>query len=138
MENTTFHLSLNVTDLEKACDFYGELLGAKQGRSTETWVDFNFYGHQLSLHIGEPLCSKPTGEVDGIAVPIPHFGVILAYNTWKALAQKLTDAKIEFIIPPTQRFKKMPGEQYTMFLTDPFGNPIEFKSFLDKNEIFNT
>lgn len=137
MEKTIFHLALNVTDLKEACDFYGDLLGAEQGRSTDTWVDFNFFGHQLSLHIGETLSSTPNGKVDGISVPIPHFGVILPLKTWKLLAEKLSKADVKFIIPPTERFKKMPGEQNTMFLTDPFGNPIEFKSFLDESEIFN-
>ena len=77
MVQTIFHLALNVTDLKKACGFYGELLGAKQGRSTGSWVDFNFFGHQLSLHIGKPLKSEYTGKVDNIAVPMPHFGIIL-------------------------------------------------------------
>lgn len=138
MKNTVFHLALNVTDLKLACEFYGNLLGGKQGRNAETWVDFNFFGHQLSLHIGEPLTSLPTGKVGGIDVPIPHFGVVLPFKQWQQLANKLSDQNIEFIIPPTQRFKNAPGEQYTMFFVDPFGNPIEFKSFLDTNDIFNT
>jgi len=136
MENTIFHLALNVSNLKEACDFYGELLGAKQGRSTETWVDFNFFGHQLSLHLGLPLTSAYTGKVDGTAVPMPHFGMILPLNMWKHMAEKLMKKNIKFIIPPRQRFKNSSGEQYTMFFIDPFGNPIEFKSFLDINEVF--
>lgn len=138
MEKTIFHLALNVTDLKKACDFYGDLLGAEQGRSSESWVDFNFFGHQLSLHIGIPLSSEYTGKVDGTAVPMPHFGVILPINMWKRLAEKLKAANIEFIVPPSLRFKGQPGEQYTMFFLDPFGNPIELKGFVQMDEVFNT
>jgi extradiol dioxygenase family protein len=138
MGNTIFHLAFNVTSLTKACEFYGELLGAKQGRSTDTWVDFNFFGHQLSLHIGLPLASEYTGKVDGTVVPMPHFGIILPVNTWKVMAKRLVKEQVKFIIPPTLRFENNPGEQYTMFFIDPFGNPIEFKSFLDINEVFNT
>jgi len=136
MQKTIFHLAINVSDLKEACIFYGELLGAKQGRSTDTWVDFNFFGHQLSLHIGLPLTSSDTGQVDGITVPMPHFGIILPLSTWKKMAEKLIKANIEFIIPPTQRFKNTSGEQNTMFFLDPFGNPIELKSFQDINEVF--
>jgi len=135
MQKTIFHLAINVSDLKKACVFYGGLLGAEQGRSTDTWVDFNFFGHQLSLHIGLPLTSSDTGQVDGIAVPMPHFGIILPLSTWKKMAEKLIKANIEFIIPPTQRFKNTSGEQNTMFFLDPFGNPIELKSFQDINEV---
>lgn len=138
MTNTLFHLAINVTDLNTACDFYGELLGAKQGRRTESWVDFDFFGHQLSLHVGQPLSSEYTGKVDGTAVPMPHFGIILPLDSWKDMADKLQQANIEFVIPPTLRFKNLPGEQYTMFFFDPFGNPIEFKSFVDVKEVFNT
>lgn len=137
MEATIFHLALNVTDLTKASDFYAGLLEAKQGRSTDTWIDFNFFGHQLSLHIGTVLKSKFTGKVDNIAVPMPHFGIVLPLEVWRRMADKLNNANIEFIIAPTVRFEGSPGEQYTMFFIDPFGNPIEFKSFLDMNEVFN-
>jgi len=136
MQTTIFHLALNVTDLEKACDFYGGLLESKQGRRTDTWVDFNFFGHQLSLHIGTVLKSEYTGKVDNTAVPMPHFGIILPFDLWQRLADKLKAANTVFIIAPTLRFEDCPGEQYTMFFTDPFGNPIEFKSFSDSNEIF--
>ncbi len=137
MKTTIFHLALNVTNLKIACDFYGELLEAKQGRSTDSWVDFNFFGHQLSLHIGRVLNSEYTGKVDNIAVPMPHFGIILPLDLWLRMADKLIKAKIEFIIPPTLRFEGCPGQQNTMFFMDPFGNPIEFKSFSDNNEVFN-
>jgi extradiol dioxygenase family protein len=138
MEKTIFHLALNVSNLEIACDFYGELLEAKQGRSTSSWVDFNFFGHQLSLHIGRVLHSEYTGKVDNTAVPMPHFGIILPLGLWQRMADKLIKANIEFIIPPTLRFEGCAGQQYTMFFMDPFGNPIEFKSFSDFNEVFNT
>jgi len=137
MENTVFHLAINVTNLKVASDFYGELLGSTQGRSAETWVDFNFFGHQLSLHLGEPLKSAFTGKVDGIAVPMPHFGIILPIKTWQSIAEKLQAANIEFILPPTLRYKGLAGEQYTMFFLDPFGNPLEFKSFINTNEVFS-
>jgi len=135
---TIFHLALNVTDLKTACNFYGSLLGSKQGRSTETWVDFNFFGHQLSLHLGTPLKTEYTGIVDNIAVPMPHFGIILPFSKWKDIAEKLKEAKTEFIIEPTLRFEGLAGEQHTMFFLDPFGNPIEFKSFSDNSQVFNT
>jgi len=137
MQTTIFHLALNVTDLTKACDFYAGLLEAKQGRRTDTWVDFNFFGHQLSLHIGTVSPSEYTGKVDNISVPMPHFGIILPLAVWQRMADKLYKANIEFIIAPTVRFEGRPGEQYTMFFIDPFGNPLEFKSFLEINEVFN-
>ena len=135
---TIFHLAINVTDLKIACDFYGDLLGSKQGRSTDTWVDFDFFGHQLSLHIGLPLKSEYTGIVESIPVPMPHFGIILPFSTWESIATKLKEANTEFIIKPTLRFKGGAGEQHTMFFLDPFGNPIEFKSFSDMKQVFNT
>ena len=138
MEKTIFHLALNVTDLNEACDFYSGLLGAKQGRSTDTWMDFDFFGHQLSLHIGDTLKSEDTGKVDNVTVPIPHFGIILPLDSWKSMAKKLMNANIEFVIPPTIRFENQACEQYTMFFIDPFGNPLEFKSFMDMKEVFNT
>ncbi len=132
-----FHLAFNVTDLQQARDFYGELLGSEEGRSTDTWVDFDFFGHQLSLHLGKPFESAYTGMVDNIAVPMPHFGLVLPFDAWQKMADKLTTAKIEFVLPPTLRFKDKPGEQYTLFFFDPFGNPIELKSYPDSNELFN-
>lgn len=135
---TIFHLAFNVTNLTRACEFYGDLLGSKQGRSTDTWVDFNFFGHQLSLHIGIPFKSEYTGVVDDIIVPMPHFGVILPFEEWKKIAQKLKAANTDFIIEPSLRFEGTTGEQYTMFFLDPFGNPIELKSFSDTKQVFNT
>ena len=136
MQKATFHLALNVTDLKKAYDFYGQLLGATPGRSTDSWIDFDFFGHQLSLHLGTPLNSENMGKVDNIKVPMPHFGVILPLDIWQKMAEKLELANIEFIVPPTLRFKNLAAQQYTMFFVDPFGHPIELKSFVNMNEVF--
>ena len=131
-----FHLAVNVTDLDAARAFYGGILGALEGRSTDTWVDFDFFGHQLSLHLGPPLVPAPTGQVGAQKVPMPHFGVILPIAAWRALAQRLKDAGTDFILPPQARFAGQPGEQWTMFFRDPFGNPIEIKGFADMTGVF--
>lgn len=128
---TIFHLAFNVGDLDRARLFYGDLLGCTEGRSTETWVDFDFFGHQISLHLGEPFAHRPTGKVGDHMVPMPHFGVLLQLDEWRALADKLVAARQDFVIEPTLRFKGQPGEQATMFLLDPFGNPIEIKGMRD-------
>ena len=133
-----FHLAYTVTDLDSARSFYGELLGCQEGRSTETWVDFNFFGNQLSLHLGEVIKrSKTTSKVDDISVPMPHFGCVLDWNTFHNLADKLKSAGIQFIIEPTIRFKGMPGEQATMFFEDYSGNAIEFKTYRNPSEVFS-
>lgn len=124
-----FHLALNISNLDQARQFYGGVLGCEEGRSTATWVDFSFFGHQLSLHLGAPLTTAPTGQVDQHLVPMPHFGVVLTLDDWRVLAARLTAAGIKFIIPPTVRFAGEPGEQHTMFFVDPFGNPLEIKGF---------
>lgn len=131
-----FHLAINVKDLDDARAFYGGLLGATEGRSTETWVDFDFFGHQLSLHLGAPFETKATGKVGEHMVPMPHLGIILPKAEWDALAQKLKEANITFVIEPTTRFPGEPGEQSIMFFTDPSGNPIEVKGFADFDGIF--
>lgn len=133
-----FHLAFHVTDLNDARAFYGGLLGCREGRSTETWVDFNFFGHQISLHLGKPFETSNTGKVGDHMVPMPHLGVVLAMDRWKALAQKLTEANLAFIIAPTIRFEGQPGEQSTMFFLDPSGNPIEIKGFADEAGVFAT
>ncbi|MEP3259187.1 MAG: VOC family protein, partial [Roseibium sp.] len=130
------HLAYHVTDLAQARAFYGDLLGCKEGRSTETWVDFDFFGHQLSLHLGEPFKTANTGKVGDHMVPMPHLGVVLDMPTWKKLADKLTAAKLDFILEPTVRFQGQPGEQSTMFFHDLSGNPIEVKGFADTSGIF--
>ena len=126
-----FHLAFNIRDLDQARAFYCTLLGCVEGRSTDTWVDFNFFGHQISLHLGPPFDHAPTGKVGDHDVPMPHFGVLLEMPAWQALADRLNEAGVAFIIPPTLRFKGQPGEQATMFLLDPFGNPLEFKGMRD-------
>jgi extradiol dioxygenase family protein len=133
-----FHLAYTVNDLDSARSFYGELLGCQEGRSTETWVDFNFFGNQLSLHLGEVVKrSKTTSKVDDISVPIPHFGCVLDWDSFHDLADKLQSAGIQFIIEPTNRFEGMPGEQATMFFEDPFQNALEFKAYQNPSEVFS-
>lgn len=131
-----FHLAYHVTDLDAARRFYGDLLGCAEGRSTDTWVDFDFFGHQISLHLGQPFAVTPTGKVGDHMVQMPHLGVILPADEWKALAAKLEEAGIDFVIKPFLRFPGQPGEQYTMFFLDPSGNPIEVKGFADFDQIF--
>jgi len=124
-----FHLAFHVTDLDAARRFYGGVLGCTEGRSTETWVDFDFFSHQISLHLGEPFKTTLTGRVGEHLVPMPHFGMVLLLPAWQALAERLTNAGIDFVLPPQQRYPGQPGEQWTMFFLDPFGNPIEVKGF---------
>ena len=124
-----FHFAFNVTDLDAARRFYGGVLGCREGRSTDTWVDFDFFGHQISLHLGEPFKTAATGHVGEHLVPMPHFGLILALPDWQAMADRLRAAGTEFVLPPHLRFAGQPGEQWTMFFRDPFGNPIEVKGF---------
>jgi extradiol dioxygenase family protein len=131
-----FHLAFHVTDLDGARTFYGTTLGCPEGRSTATWVDFDFFGHQLSLHLGTPFATADTGLVGDKRVPMPHFGAILTVPDFQALAGRLMSAGVAFVIPPTLRFAGQPGEQWTMFLRDPFGNPLEFKAFPDPDAVF--
>ncbi len=124
-----FHFAFNVTDLDQARRFYGDVLGCREWRSTSTWVDFDFFGHQISLHLGEPLKTAPTGHVGDHRVPMPHFGLILQRADWQAMAERLKAAGMTFVIEPHLRFAGQSGEQWTMFFLDPFGNPIEVKGF---------
>jgi len=124
-----FHLAYNVTDLDQARRFYGDVLGCAEGRSTDTWVDCDFFGPQISLHLGTPFQTERTGHVGDKLVPMPHLGVILLLDDWQALARRLREAGTEFVLEPQVRFQGQPGEQWTMFFTDPFGNPIEVKGF---------
>ena len=132
-----FHLAYHVRDLDEAREFYSTGLGAEEGRSTDTWVDFDFFGHQLSLHLGEPFANAPTGKVGDHMVPMPHFGVVLPLDAWKELAQRLEARDTTFIIAPSVRFEGEPGEQWTMFFRDPSGNPIEVKGFADASGLFS-
>lgn len=135
---TPFHLAYNVRDLDATRQFYGGVLGCVEGRSTETWVDYSFFGHQISLHLGEPFKTEATGKVGAHLVPMPHLGVVLAIDDWKALAKRLEGQDVEFVIPPSLRFEGEPGEQATMFFLDPAGNPIEVKGFGDMTKVFAT
>ena len=131
-----FHLAIHVHNLDAARQFYGTVLGCTEGRSTPTWVDFDFFGHQLSLHLGEPFATTRTGQVGDTLVPMPHFGAVLALPDWQALAQRLEAAGTVFIYAPQVRFEGQPGEQWTMFCCDPFGNPLEFKGFRSLDAVY--
>ena len=112
------------------------MIGATEGRSTDTWVDFDFYGNQLSLHLGEPFVTQATGHVGAHLVPMPHFGVVLGKAEWDGRADRLKAAGVGFVIPPSVRFEGEPGEQWTMFFRDPSGNPIEVKGFREMAGVF--
>ena len=132
-----FHLAIPVTDLAAARQFYGELFGCPEGRSGAERVDFDFFGHQLVAHLQADRAPPPHhNEVDGQDVPVPHFGVVLEWPTWHALASRLTSAGTHFVIQPGIRFAGQVGEQATMFLLDPFGNALEFKAFRDLARLF--
>ena len=131
-----FHFAFNVTDLNEARRFYGGVLGCQEGRSTDTWVDFDFFNHQISLHLGEPLKTAPTGRVGEHMVPMPHFGLVLQKDDWQAMADRLQAAGVAFVIEPQLRFSGQPGEQWTMFFLDPFGNPLEIKGFASLDTLY--
>lgn len=133
-----FHLAIPVSDLEKARTFYRDTLGCVEGRSSTHWVDFNFFGHQLVLHIKEkdPQTHQGGSAVDGKEVPIPHFGVVLDWETFESFSARLKQYKISFEIEPYLRFEGQPGEQMTMFFKDPSGNALEFKAFRNIQQLF--
>jgi extradiol dioxygenase family protein len=133
---TPFHLAYNVRDLAQAHDFYADVLGCVAGRNAATWIDFSFFGHQISLHLGEPFETKATGHVGEHLVPMPHLGVVLELARWHEVAQRLKQADTKFLIEPSVRFEGEPGEQWTMFFRDPSGNPIEIKGFADLEKVF--
>ena len=133
---TPFHLAIHVDDLDTARTFYGGVLGCKEGRSTETWVDFDFFGHQLSLHLGAPFANAATGKVGDHLVPMPHFGLVLHLPEWTALANRMTAAGTDFVLEPSVRFQGQAGEQWVMFFRDPAGNPIELKGFPSMDGVF--
>ena len=136
LPRSLFHLAFHVRDLDEARRFYGDVLGCQEGRSTDTWVDFDWHGHQLSLHLGEPFTTTRTGHVGDHLVPMPHLGLILQREDWQALADRLTARGVAFVLPPQIRFAGQPGEQWTMFFCDPFGNPIEVKGFERLDTVF--
>lgn len=132
-----FHLAFVVDDLDSARAFYGDLLGCSEGRRSDQWVDFDFHGHQIVAHLGPGTERRGiANRVDGEAVPVPHFGLVLDLDQWHELATRLEQAGADFIIPPTVRFAGEPGEQATMFLTDPSGNALEFKAMANPSNLF--
>lgn len=145
-----FHLAMPVDDLVAARHFYGEVLGLEQGRSAETWVDWNLHGHQFVTHLAAGPSRQEQGSqeqgsrirahnpVDGHEVPVPHFGLVLTVPKFHELAERLRAAGTEFVIDPYVRFEGEPGEQWTMFLLDPAGNALEFKAFADDSQVFAT
>lgn len=134
-----FHLAFPVHDLAAARSFYGNLLGCREGRSSDHWIDFDLYGHQIVAHFDPAMEPRPVhNSVDGHDVPVPHFGIVLTMPQWEDLAERLKAAGIAFGIEPHVRFKGQVGEQATMFFTDPSGNALEFKAFGDDSQIFAT
>ena len=134
-----FHLAFTVSDLDSARQFYGVLLGCEEGRSTDTWVDFNFFGHQLSCHVGELAPkSKTHSKVDDIKVPMPHFGCVLEWATFYDLAAKLQSKGMKFIINPSVRYKGLVSEQASMFFEDYSGNALEIKAYRNPSEVFTS
>jgi extradiol dioxygenase family protein len=133
---TPFHLAIPVKEITTTRAFYRDTLGLKEGRSSDHWVDFDFFGHQLVIHVSDQIQDVTENAVDGKSVPVPHFGVVLVWEDFHAFAKALQSKNIEFIIEPYTRFEGKPGEQATMFFKDPSGNALEFKSFKDFNQIF--
>jgi len=132
-----FHLAFPVNDLGAAREFYGGILGCSEGRSSERWIDFDLYGHQIVTHLAESGAGvKAENHVDADQVPVPHFGIILPMEEWKALAEKLSASGVKFVIEPKIRFAGEVGEQATMFFLDPSGNALEFKGFSDFSQVF--
>lgn len=138
MNLSPFHLAFPVTDLCATRRFFVELLGCGLGRESERWIDFDFFGHQITCHLVESMPEVSTNQVDGKSVPASHFGMILPWDDWHALAQRLEAANSDFLIKPYIRFAGEPGEQATLFISDPSGNGLEFKSFKDPRRVFAT
>lgn len=136
MKESRFHIAVQVRDISEARKFYGEVLGCPEGRSDETWVDFDLFGHQFVCHLNPELgpsskLASHYNPVDGHGVPVPHYGVVLTMPVWQELADRLKSLNVDFVIEPYIRFAGQPGEQATMFLLDPSGNALEFKGFQD-------
>lgn len=144
MTLTPFHIAVPVRDLDEARSFYVNVLGCREGRSSNTWADFNLFGHQFVCHV-DPALGKHgklklyTNDVDAHAVPVPHYGVVLDMKSWQALADRLRSLDIKFVIEPYIRFRGQPGEQATLFFLDPTGNALEFKAFRNiEEQLFET
>ncbi|MGQ7829879.1 VOC family protein [Altererythrobacter sp. Z27] len=134
-----FHLAFPVDDLAAARAFYGGAMGCREGRSSDEWIDFDFYGHQIVAHLAPGNAGdRASNHVDGHGVPVPHFGIVLKMEDWQDLAERLAAAGTRFVIEPTIRFKGQPGEQATMFFRDPAGNAIEMKAFENLDSLFAT
>ena len=132
-----FHFAFFVRDLDTTRRFYAEVLGCREGRSTDDWVDFDFFGSQISAHVTGPVTpTTDAGVVDGVRVPMPHFGALLEWEEFERIAERIRQARIEFIVEPRVRYPGQPGEQMTMFLRDPSGNALEFKSFRHPEHVF--
>jgi len=131
-----FHLAFPVDNLEAAREFYGGVLECEEGRSSDRWIDFNLYGHQIVTHLSDGAGVAATNHVDADHVPVPHFGIVLPMNEWRSLADKLTAKGVNFVIEPKIRFAGEVGEQATMFFMDPSGNALEFKGFNDFSQVF--
>ena len=135
--NNLFHLAFPVNDLNAAREFYGGVLGCREGRSSDCWIDFDLYGHQVVTHLAPDfLRQNVTNAVDADAVPIPHFGILLSMDDWHSLAARLAERGVKFVIEPKIRFEGEVGEQATMFFLDPSGNALEFKGFRDLSQVF--
>ena len=134
--NNLFHLAFPVNDLDAAREFYGGLLGCEEGRSSEQWVDFNLYGHQIVAHLAPDAGITASNDVDTDHVPVPHFGIVMEMNKWRELAERLRASGVKFVIEPKVRFAGEVGEQATMFFLDPSGNALEFKAFNDFSQVF--
>ena len=137
MKLAPFHLAIPVTDLAEAAQFYGQLIACERGRSSDHWIDWNFYGHQLVTHLVNQMPTTPDeNQVDSKDVPVPHFGLVLPKTEWLTLSARLSDANYEFVIKPYIRFAGQVGEQGTYFIKDPSGNALEFKYFEDMTQLF--
>ncbi len=134
--DSPFHIAFPVTDIESTRVFYTEIIGCSVGREAKRWIDFNFFGHQISAHLVEALENIPTNPVDGETVPARHFGLVLEWNAWHEMVEQLNKKEVNYLIKPTIRFKNEVGEQATFFITDPSGNALEFKSFKDREQLF--
>lgn len=136
-EVTPFHIAFPVDDLDAAREFYGGVLGCEEGRSSDQWIDYSLYGHQIVAHLKPGYVAEAhANPVDGHDVPVPHFGVVLPWAAWKSLAERLKQRGVQFVIEPYIRFAGEVGEQATMFFLDPAGNALEFKAFKDMSQLF--
>ena len=131
-----FHLAFPVNDIETTRSFYTEIIGCAVGREAERWIDFNFFGHQISAHLVDDVDDVATNPVDGESVPARHFGLVLEWNAWHEFVERLNNKNVNYLIKPTTRFKGEVGEQATLFILDPSGNALEFKSFKDLEQLF--